>query len=283
LRVFANNAAESSLTVSAGSQIARRLEYFRRGRKKAWSRWKLVTAYSSAGLLFFAVAGCQVTKSASANAGNTSSLELASALGVEEFPVGMPRIGVERRLDHANYQYHFDPSTRTFHAMKGSSDSRYGGLVVDSRFSFLKIALDARDRVKAARVVEGSSQGTTEMMLNLYDWNHGQRVIDTKLDKIHISRVRYDAVSLGDVLTNLRELSIQNDPEKRGVNFIISPDLKFPANSVRTNFRSEVRVSLRRELTDLRLHDLVDAVVKCADRPITYSVENYAVVFSPKY
>jgi hypothetical protein len=35
-------------------------------------------------------------------------------------------------------------------------------------------------------------------------------------------------------------------------------------------------------LTDVRLADVLDAIVKVADRPIKYSIEDYAVVFSLK-
>src|SRR5262249_39981490 len=43
-----------------------------------------------------------------------------------------------------------------------------------------------------------------------------------------------------------------------------------------------INIKLNPPLTDVRLADVLDAIIKVADRPIKYSVEDYAIVFSLK-
>ena len=43
---------------------------------------------------------------------------------------------------------------------------------------------------------------------------------------------------------------------------------------------SAIAIKINPALTDIRLADVLDAIVKVADRPIKYSIEDYAVVFS---
>ena len=43
---------------------------------------------------------------------------------------------------------------------------------------------------------------------------------------------------------------------------------------------SAIAIKINPTLTDVRLVDVLDAVVKVADRPIKYSIEDYGVVFS---
>jgi hypothetical protein len=45
---------------------------------------------------------------------------------------------------------------------------------------------------------------------------------------------------------------------------------------------SAISIKINPALTDVRLVHVLDAVVKVADRPIKYSVEEYGVVFSPR-
>ncbi len=45
---------------------------------------------------------------------------------------------------------------------------------------------------------------------------------------------------------------------------------------------STFTIKINPPLTDIRLADVLDAIVKVADRPIKYSIEDYAIVFSLK-
>ena len=45
---------------------------------------------------------------------------------------------------------------------------------------------------------------------------------------------------------------------------------------------SAIAIKINPPLNDVRLVDVLDAVVKVADRPIKYSMEDYGVVFSPR-
>ena len=45
---------------------------------------------------------------------------------------------------------------------------------------------------------------------------------------------------------------------------------------------SAISIKINPPLTNIRLADVLDAIVKVANRPIKYSIEDYAVVFSLK-
>lgn len=128
----------------------------------------------------------------------------------------------------------------------------------------------------------------------------GRQAISNKLDRIRLDSVRYDGLPLGEVVINLRDEAKKRDPEKKGINFLINQNLDpgeitaAPApmlgpdgNPVPVPPQEQVDVNaisikISPALTDVRLVDVLDAVVKVADRPIKYSVQDYGVVFSPR-
>jgi hypothetical protein len=130
--------------------------------------------------------------------------------------------------------------------------------------------------------------------------SRGRQAIINKLESIRLDTVRYDGLPLGEVVMNLREEAKKRDLEKKGINFLISqypepgeadappplmvgPDGKPlpppPPEQVDLNV---VAIKINPALTDVRLVDVLDAVVWVADRRIKYSVEDYGVVFSPR-
>ena len=130
--------------------------------------------------------------------------------------------------------------------------------------------------------------------------SRGRQAIINKLESIRLDTVHYDGLPLGEVVMNLRDEAKKRDPDKKGINFLINQNLDPgeaaaapapavgpdgnllpppPAEQVDLN---SVAVKINPPLTDLRLVDVLDAVVKVADRPIKYSVEDYGVVFSPR-
>ena len=45
---------------------------------------------------------------------------------------------------------------------------------------------------------------------------------------------------------------------------------------------ASIRITIKPPLTDIRLADVLDAIVKVAGQPIKYSIEDYAIVFSAR-
>ena len=130
--------------------------------------------------------------------------------------------------------------------------------------------------------------------------SRGRQAIINKLESIRLDSVSYDGLPLGEVVINLREEAKKRDPDKKGINFLmnqnldpgeaaaipapaVGPDGKLlPAPSAEQVDLSAISIKINPPLTDVRLADLLDVVVKVADRPIKYSVEEYGVVFSPR-
>ncbi len=157
---------------------------------------------------------------------------------------------------------------------------------------------------------------------NLVYTGPGRQVIMSKLDRIHLDSVSYDGLPLSEVLRSLSEQTRLRDPEKKGINFIINsnPDNSGPAipssttggiggapgapafapttgaidpttglpvsqPSPGSQGNESVDVSsvvIKLALDDVRLADVLDAIVTVADHPIKYSIQDYAVVFSVK-
>jgi hypothetical protein len=130
--------------------------------------------------------------------------------------------------------------------------------------------------------------------------SRGRQAIINKLESIRLDTVRYDGLPLGEVVINLRDEAKKRDPDKKGINFLmtrnmdpgeavaipapaVGPDGKLlPAPPAEQVDLSAISIKINPPLTDVRLVDVLDAVVKVADRPIKYSVEDYGVVFSPR-
>jgi hypothetical protein len=111
-----------------------------------------------------------------------------------------------------------------------------------------------------------------------------------KLDTIRLESVMYDNLPLSEVVRHLADESKKRDPEKRGINFLIhvaqpvvvpQPGVSGPTAMEAVDLNS-VSVRLNPPLTNVRLADVLDAIVKVADHPIKYSINDYAVVISLK-
>jgi hypothetical protein len=126
-----------------------------------------------------------------------------------------------------------------------------------------------------------------------------RREILKKLQTIRLDSVLYDGLPLSEIVRNLVEESKKRDPEKKGVNFLMNPTepntpapvprqaidptsglpVTAPAPSEQVDINS-VTVRINPALVNVRLVDVLDAIVKVADHPIRYSVTDYAVMFS---
>ncbi|MCI0748518.1 MAG: hypothetical protein L0Y58_24180 [Verrucomicrobia subdivision 3 bacterium] len=144
------------------------------------------------------------------------------------------------------------------------------------------------------------SSGNAYARTNLVNTGRGRQALYSKLDRIRLDSVSYDGLPLSEVVKSLSEEAKKRDPEKRGINIIVSANVDPPSAPPATIDPAtglpvataavaaepiDLAVTTIRivpPLTDVTLGQALDAVVKVADRPIKYSVEEYAIVFSPK-
>src|SRR5438093_2473494 len=119
--------------------------------------------------------------------------------------------------------------------------------------------------------------------------------LKAKLDSIVLDQVAYDALPLGQVAESLMKEAAAKDPEKVGVNFLfgqptepvrvvpaIDPATGLPVAGAPAEMPDLTATTIKivPPLRTVRLIDVLDAIKRVADRPITYTVEGYAVVFS---
>jgi Tfp pilus assembly protein PilF len=154
---------------------------------------------------------------------------------------------------------------------------------------------------------------------NLIYTGVGRQLIMSKLDRIHMDSVFYDGLPLSEVIRNLSEQAKLRDPDKKGINFLINPNgdttvtvvtgsgggpggpgggpgaaaidpnTGLPvAQATTTSGGGEpvdlntVIIKINPALTDVRLADVLDAIVRVADHPIKYSIEDYAIIFAAR-
>jgi Mg-chelatase subunit ChlD len=160
------------------------------------------------------------------------------------------------------------------------------------------LAVGKKEIEKAWATPFGSNtvpQPTLYARTNLLAQNRGKQMLYSKLNRIRLDSARFENLPLREVAARLSEEAKKRDPEKRGVNFLVNDTEKaaMPEGAQPTDpttglpiknepvTAGDVTVNLPTELKDVTLGELLDAVVKTADRPIKYSVDNYGVVFSP--
>lgn len=130
---------------------------------------------------------------------------------------------------------------------------------------------------------------------NLIYTSKGRQAIKAKLDRIHFSEIQFEHLPLGEVLKSLRDESKKMDPDHLGINFLFNPhpnspvaptnDPKAavipPASSAPVDL-DEITIHINPALKDLRLADVLDAIVQVANKPLQYTILDYGVCFSPK-
>jgi general secretion pathway protein D len=186
----------------------------------------------------------------------------------------------------------------------------YLNLVREARFLEALNKRDVTSRKGLVDVEEAWSPSTKKDSLpvpnpyartNLVHTSRGRQAIVSKLDRIHLDTVKYDGLPLSEVIINLNDEAKKRDPEKRGVNFLINPNidsggaaattpgaidpttgLPAPAAPAEQVDMGAIAIKINPPMNDMRLSDVLDAIVKVAERPIKYSIEDYAVVFSLK-
>jgi len=116
-----------------------------------------------------------------------------------------------------------------------------------------------------------------------------------RLQTIVLDEVMFDGVPLPEVLRFLDEESRKRDPDKKGINFLINPNTTQstpgtvidpqtgqpvagpPPEAMEMN---SVVIRFNLPLRNVRLKDVLNAIVRVADKPIEYSIEEYGVLFS---
>ncbi|MBI5387496.1 MAG: hypothetical protein HZA90_22785 [Verrucomicrobia bacterium] len=120
---------------------------------------------------------------------------------------------------------------------------------------------------------------------NLSAWQ--QTTLD-KLRRIKLDSLEFENIPLLEVIKTLSTEARQRDPEGKGINFVLSspttdfdPDTGSIAPAQSADFAA-TRVKIQPPLKGLSLADALEVIAKAAARPIKYSVEDVAVVISPK-
>jgi len=123
----------------------------------------------------------------------------------------------------------------------------------------------------------------------------GRKEIVAKLNRIHFDQVIYDELPLSEVIRQLSEQTKLRDPEKKGIAFLINPnpdtseataaglpEAPAPTTGAGAEETPVDQVVIKLNLTDVRMADLLDAIVVAANHPIKCSIKDYGVVFSLK-
>jgi type II secretory pathway component GspD/PulD (secretin)/tetratricopeptide (TPR) repeat protein len=144
---------------------------------------------------------------------------------------------------------------------------------------------------------------------NLIYTSPGRQDIVRKLNQFKIDQISFDGLPLSEVVRILSDEARKHDPQRRGINFIINPNIEVipppttvanggfgfggapppnvlpeaaPAAPAEPVDVSQIPVKLSPALSDVRFMDVLDAIVKVSQPPIKYSIEDYAVVFALK-
>jgi beta-lactamase regulating signal transducer with metallopeptidase domain/Flp pilus assembly secretin CpaC len=113
----------------------------------------------------------------------------------------------------------------------------------------------------------------------------GREAIFSKLNSLRLESISWsNGIPLSEAIRYLAEQSKLRDPDKNGINFVFNPNVA--ATTTATNAAPESvdpsTINVKLVMNNISLHDVLDAVVLVADRQIKYSVEDYAIVISPK-
>jgi beta-lactamase regulating signal transducer with metallopeptidase domain len=120
--------------------------------------------------------------------------------------------------------------------------------------------------------------------------------LEGKLREIVLDEVKLEGLPLSEVLNFLSDESRKRDPEKKGINFLLNPNPPPSQSSLNASIDpatglpvagpmesvdiSSINVKFNLPLRHVTMADVLDAIVRVADRPLQYAVEDYAVIFS---
>jgi type II secretory pathway component GspD/PulD (secretin)/beta-lactamase regulating signal transducer with metallopeptidase domain len=129
-----------------------------------------------------------------------------------------------------------------------------------------------------------------------------REAIYRKLNSIRLESVSWgNGIPLSEIIRYLNAESKALDPDNKGINFIFNPNgaaspvggasnminpntglPETPAPGVAPEMVDPSNINVKLMMSDISLHEVLDAVVMVADRPVKYSVLDYGVVITPK-
>jgi beta-lactamase regulating signal transducer with metallopeptidase domain len=164
----------------------------------------------------------------------------------------------------------------------------------------------------ASKIAPPAFSGTTnkpassaDASTNLVHTGAGREVIYSKLDRIRLDTVSWpEGLPLSEVLRNLSDQTRLRDPDKKGINFLFNPNAApasapaTPAGGAQTidpatglpvapaaaagESVDASSINVKLKLSDVRLAEVLDAIVLVADHPIKYTVLDNGIVFSTR-
>jgi type II secretory pathway component GspD/PulD (secretin) len=162
---------------------------------------------------------------------------------------------------------------------------------------YLNLVSQARHRATAGLPKVPPAAGP-QARTNTARISDDRRSIMNALNDIRLDRIGFDRVPLSKVVQTLADKSRKRDPRKLGVNLVLSspesaakpgqgaldpamgqPKAGTPPTAIQL---PDLPITIKPPVTDVRLADVLDLIVKVAGQPIKYSIESYAVVFSAK-
>ena len=138
-----------------------------------------------------------------------------------------------------------------------------------------------------------NAKAVSESQIMATNVSLGRQAIMQSLRTIHLNQIAFGTMPLSEILRILSQEARQQDPSHQGINFLINSGPEMVANmdpltglSLVTNAApiadlGSLRIPLSQTLTNVCLGDVLDALLLAAPTPIHYSVQDYAVVFSP--
>jgi type II secretory pathway component GspD/PulD (secretin) len=171
----------------------------------------------------------------------------------------------------------------------------------DNQAAHYYLSVIKQQRIKA--VVDAHNGGGLKVIPNPYVRTNtiytsaARQKLYEKLSEITFDKVSYPGLTLAEVIRNLRTETRQRDPEQKGINFILNrtkpgPPQTFDPRTGQPIAASTapqedvdlgtVMISLDPGLQNVRLMDVLEAIVKSSDHPIKYSLLDYGIEFSFK-
>jgi len=112
----------------------------------------------------------------------------------------------------------------------------------------------------------------------------GRHTMMEKLNSITLDQLNFERLPLSEVIKELSDEARRSDPDKTGVSFILVSRLESPDGAeggAVTNDIANAVIHITPPLKHLRLIDALNAIVMVSDQRIKFTVEEFAVVFTP--
>src|SRR5258708_1083093 len=107
----------------------------------------------------------------------------------------------------------------------------------------------------------------------------GRQIIEEKLVRIRLEQFRADGWPLGEVVRFLTDEARRRDPEKKGINFVLTSNGNTdapPGEPLEVPDINSIAIKIMPPLSDVRLVDALNAVVNVADSPLKHSTQHHA-------